>query len=205
MPNRATTKRGRAAQQRVPKKEEKVQQNLNASYIKKTLIWAARKNFLFKITNSAVPLPVCRRLQNYGLETYKRSNISLMLAMYSSFHCCWDKREYYTCNTKMLWRSRRSICTHCPIFNAETRERKKMVKREKTLPKKQKMTLAYETLLEEGRARLVLYDPYQRSHGVWSSKFPTEKNPYMLDERASYATITSLLEQYPHAALLYKG
>lgn len=58
-------------------------------------------------------------------------------------------------------------------------------------------------MLEEGRARLVLYDPYQRSHGVWSSKFPTEKNPYMLDERASYATITSLLEQYPHAELCY--
>ena len=91
------------------------------------------------------------------------------------------------------------------FFNVEAKERTRMVNKEKTIRKETETgAVAYDKLLQEGRARLVLFGPYQGWHGVWSSKFPTEKTPFMLDERASYGTIESLLQQYPHAELCYR-
>lgn len=76
------------------------------------------------------------------------------------------------------------------FFNAETRERKKMITREQSMRKEvENSAVSYDALLEKGQARLVLFGPYQQSHGAWSSKFPTEKTPHMLDERASRTTI----------------
>lgn len=91
------------------------------------------------------------------------------------------------------------------FFNVETRERTKMIKRETALNKEiQTGAEGYDKLLEKGQARLVLFWPYQQSHGLWSSKFPSEATPYMLNERASYSTIEWLLEQYPGAELCYR-
>lgn len=91
------------------------------------------------------------------------------------------------------------------FFNAETRERKKMITREQTMRKEvENSAVSYDALLAKGQARPVLFSPYQKSYGAWSSKFPTEKTPHMLDERASHGTVESLLQQYSHAELCYR-
>lgn len=52
------------------------------------------------------------------------------------------------------------------FFNAETRERKKMITREQSMRKEvENSAVSYDALLEKGQARLVLFSPYQQSHG----------------------------------------